>query len=142
MPDEEKEVRDYCRSGPLHRPRITLWHAILIGGMSEAGLRFLSTELHRMIAGCYASGVPFHVCYIALSLLFLLSAGRWFAILAVRLYQRYAPEDIRRKCRCRPTCSEYAVAAFRKYGLLRGGRKTYIRLTRTCKGGHYITDYP
>ncbi|MBU5449548.1 membrane protein insertion efficiency factor YidD [Acetivibrio sp. MSJd-27] len=45
-------------------------------------------------------------------------------------------------CRFLPTCSEYAVLAIEKYGLLKGGVKTVYRILRCnpfCKGG---VDYP
>ena len=34
------------------------------------------------------------------------------------------------QCRFRPTCSDYAMAAFDKYGVLKGGWKTIKRLIR------------
>lgn len=60
----------------------------------------------------------------------------------VRLYQHYAPEHIRRRCMCQPTCSEYAILAVKKYGVIIGLYKTYIRLFRTCGGTVYKIDYP
>ena len=38
---------------------------------------------------------------------------------AVRLYQRYAPEEIRRRCLFKPTCSEYTILAIQKYGVIK-----------------------
>jgi putative component of membrane protein insertase Oxa1/YidC/SpoIIIJ protein YidD len=64
------------------------------------------------------------------------------AIGAIKLYQRYAPEDIRRKCLFKPTCSEYAILAIKKYGLIIGLIKTYNRLFKRCKGRIYTIDYP
>lgn len=61
---------------------------------------------------------------------------------AIRLYQRYAPEDIRRRCLFKPTCSEYAILAIQKYGVIRGMRKAYIRLFKKCKGRIYSIDEP
>lgn len=61
---------------------------------------------------------------------------------AVRLYQHYAPEDIRRKCLFRPTCSEYTILAVQKYGVVRGLLKSYDRLFRRCKGRIYRIDEP
>ena len=61
---------------------------------------------------------------------------------AIRLYQRYAPEDIRRRCLFKPTCSEYAILAIEKYGVIIGLIKAYIRLFKKCRGNIYRIDYP
>ena len=61
---------------------------------------------------------------------------------AVHLYQRYAPEDIRRRCLFKPTCSEYTILAVQKYGVIRGLYKAYIRLFKKCKGRTYRIDEP
>lgn len=60
----------------------------------------------------------------------------------IKLYQHYAPEDIRRRCLFKPTCSEYAILAIKKYGLTIGLIKSYIRLFKKCRGNIYRIDYP
>ena len=43
------------------------------------------------------------------------------AVLApILLYQRVISPALPRRCRYEPTCSHYAVAAIREYGILRG----------------------
>lgn len=61
---------------------------------------------------------------------------------AVRLYQRYAPEEIRRRCLFKPTCSEYTILAIQKYGVVKGLYKAYIRVFKKCKGRIYRIDEP
>ena len=62
-------------------------------------------------------------------------------ICAVKIYQRYAPDSIRNKCRFEPSCSEYMILAIEKYGLLKGVRKGIRRLKRcNVNGGGF--DYP
>lgn len=61
---------------------------------------------------------------------------------AVHLYQRYAPEDIRRRCLFKPTCSEYTILAVQKYGVIRGLYKAYVRLFKKCQGRIYRIDEP
>lgn len=68
--------------------------------------------------------------------------ARTAAIGAIKLYQHYAPEEIRRRCLFKPTCSEYAILAIRKYGLIIGLVKAYIRLFFKCRGNIYRIDYP
>lgn len=80
-------------------------------------------------------------------ILFQFSAGGILALKsaligAIRLYQRYAPERIRRKCLFKPTCSEYAILAIKKYGVIRGLYKTYVRLFKKCRGRIYSIDEP
>ena len=60
----------------------------------------------------------------------------------IHLYQHYAPEEIRRRCLFKPTCSEYAILAIQKYGVIIGLIKTYIRLFKKCRGNIYRIDYP
>lgn len=60
----------------------------------------------------------------------------------IRLYQHYAPEQIRRRCLFKPTCSEYAILAIRKYGVIIGLFKAYDRLFKRCRGTIYRIDYP
>lgn len=55
-------------------------------------------------------------------------------ICLVRIYQRFAPESVRRKCRFEPSCSVYMIQAVEKYGVIRGVRKGVSRLRR-CKPG-------
>lgn len=60
----------------------------------------------------------------------------------IHLYQHYAPEDVRRRCLFKPTCSEYAILAIQKYGVIIGLFKAYIRLFKKCRGNIYRIDYP
>ena len=66
-----------------------------------------------------------------------------FALIGtIKLYQHYAPEEIRRRCLFMPTCSEYAILAIRKYGGLIGLCKSYYRLVYLCRGNIYRIHYP
>jgi putative membrane protein insertion efficiency factor len=52
------------------------------------------------------------------------------AVRAIRLYQVYAPPQVRGHCRYAPTCSEYARQAFARHGLLRGAFLALRRIAR------------
>jgi putative membrane protein insertion efficiency factor len=55
---------------------------------------------------------------------------RTLAIAAIRLYQRLAPPSVRGACRFVPSCSEFAIEAIERHGLIRGVRMTTARLGR------------
>ncbi|MCG9647952.1 membrane protein insertion efficiency factor YidD [Vibrio brasiliensis] len=65
----------------------------------------------------------------------------WFSIRLVYLYSLLAPVKLRQACLFEPSCSEYAILALRKYGLVIGWRLTINRLTR-CKQPNVGNDYP
>ena len=48
----------------------------------------------------------------------------------IRFYQRCISPAFPGKCRFRPTCSEYAIEAIRKYGAARG---SYLALRRILR---------
>ena len=57
----------------------------------------------------------------------------------IRFYQRYVSPAFPGKCRFLPTCSEYAVEAIQKYGVLKGGFLALRRILRCHpfhKGGY------
>lgn len=51
-----------------------------------------------------------------------------FSILMIQLYQRYASASTRLRCRCTPSCSQYALIAFKKYGMSYGCYKMICHL--------------
>ena len=57
----------------------------------------------------------------------------------IRVYQRYISPGFPRRCRFSPTCSQYALEAIEKYGLLNGGALALWRILRCnpfCRGGY------
>ncbi len=60
-------------------------------------------------------------------------------IFLLRLYRKYiSPMKIRPTCRFVPTCSQYAIEAYTKYGFFKGTYLAVRRLLRChpfCKGG-------
>lgn len=65
---------------------------------------------------------------------------RFTLIWLVRVYQKYARSETRLRCCMTPSCSEYAILAFKKYGAIIGGIKTFRRLLRCHPPGEI--DYP
>lgn len=57
----------------------------------------------------------------------------------IKLYQWCLSPFIGASCRFDPSCSSYAIEAINKYGALKGGYLTVLRLGRChpwCDGGH------
>ncbi|WP_422446249.1 membrane protein insertion efficiency factor YidD [Thermoanaerobacterium sp. DL9XJH110] len=51
-------------------------------------------------------------------------------IAAIKLYRRYISPLKPRTCRFYPSCSDYAIRAIEKYGLIKGGLKALWRILR------------
>lgn len=62
-------------------------------------------------------------------------------ILLVRMYQRFVSPLFPPHCRFTPTCSEYAVQALGKYGVLKGGVISLKRILK-CHPFHPGGDDP
>lgn len=57
----------------------------------------------------------------------------------LRFYKKFISPALPDRCRFYPTCSEYAVAAVEKYGVLKGSIKSIYRIIRCNpfnKGGY------
>lgn len=52
------------------------------------------------------------------------------AILLVRGYQKFVSPMLGQNCRFYPTCSQYAIQAYEKYGFFKG---TYLAVKRVLK---------
>jgi uncharacterized protein len=67
---------------------------------------------------------------------------RAVAVAPVRLYQRAISPALPQRCRYYPTCSEYAVQAMRRFGVLRGLVLAVWRLLRCNPWSHGGVDFP
>ncbi|WP_294630030.1 membrane protein insertion efficiency factor YidD [uncultured Bacteroides sp.] len=132
---EQKEAKEYCLFHPLERPPLRWSKAASIVSATEIAISTLSYLLSSETG-------TFLMYYFIGNLSVFILTGKHLLIGLVKLYQHYAPEEIRRKCLYKPTCSEYAILALEKYGLIKGSYKTYIRLFRMCRGIEYGIDYP
>ena len=73
-------------------------------------------------------------------LIVLLLTLKYIFIWFIRIYQRYAKSETRLRCCYTPSCSEYAILALKKYGLIIGSIKAVKRLLRCDPPGGI--DYP
>ncbi len=65
-----------------------------------------------------------------------------FFIFLIRIYQKTLSPFLGQSCRYEPSCSNYAILALQKYGLIKGSLKAIWRILRCnpwSKGG---VDYP
>ena len=124
----------------LNRPSLTYW---------QFTLKWLSAFVLMVVLFVF---VLWLTHYFALSFgvsiclfcgIFLLSSFslRWFMIDCVKLYQHYAPDDVRRRCHMIPSCSDYAIISLKKYGLIIGVVLSCTRLYKRCDGTYRI-EYP
>lgn len=138
--NESDLVWHYCNKRPLHRPRTNVWHmAIFLSAIIclTFAINLILSLIIKHISG--EPQFPTDCFYTAIILLVLFY--RKFCIICIELYQHYAPEHIRRKCVCMPTCSEYAILCLKKYNAIKAFRKIYNRLKHECIG-HYHIDNP
>lgn len=65
---------------------------------------------------------------------------RFLVVALLRFYQKALSPYFPPACRYIPTCSEYAIQAIQKYGLLRGGWLALKRVLRCHPWGGYGYD--
>jgi uncharacterized protein len=69
------------------------------------------------------------------------SALRGIFVAPIRLYQRAISPGLPARCKYHPSCSEYAVEAVRRYGVLRGVVLAGWRLLRCNPWSHGGVDF-
>jgi putative component of membrane protein insertase Oxa1/YidC/SpoIIIJ protein YidD len=139
--EEQEEAWHYVCQRVLERPATNILIAIkYILVFLTANILF-AVATYLLIAKYTVK--PMFVMIVLFYILLSLAAFLKKAIIGlVKLYQRYAPERIRRKCIFKPTCSEYMILALEKYGLIKGLYKGMYRMFFRCKGFYYSVDYP
>ena len=136
--DEQQRLFEYQNSRVLVRPKTKIVHVV-----------FLTLAYLTIIALCIVINVKISVAYYyelpaSIVIYWLISelSLRYIGTKIVECYQHYAKEKTRRKCLCVPSCSEYAIACFKKYELIKALAKIKKRLSVSCKGHIYIIDPP
>jgi putative membrane protein insertion efficiency factor len=69
------------------------------------------------------------------------NALRGILVAPIRLYQRTLSPALPARCKYHPSCSEYAVQAVRRYGVLRGVVLAGWRLLRCNPWSHGGVDF-
>lgn len=65
---------------------------------------------------------------------------RKIAVFGIKLYQKYVSIAFVSSCRYTPSCSEYALQAINKYGLVKGACKGVARVMR-CHPCSQVSGY-
>lgn len=147
------EAYDYASSRPLVRPQLTIKNALvhlfvffLVSFIISILIRFIIHNLHTFeIVDIFLQKRTFD----GLLLIFLGTTTilgrvllRKALIGLVCLYQHYASEDTRRRCAFKPSCSEYAILALKKYCVEKALVKIFDRVVLRCNGANFEIDYP
>ena len=136
QPASEEDIRHYCQEHRLSRPKVNLIKATAWALATVLACTSLPYVLCRL--------TDFHFWTVA-DISFATAAivfAKPVMVFAVKCWQRYAPESMRRQCSCMPSCSEYALLVLDMYPWPRALCKIWRRVTRTCAQPGYHFDYP
>ena len=129
----------------LYRPTIDFRKAAFVVVIFIIATIFLSCSVQLCLifyqkGDTWQGWAAFLSVYWRLQLLILCLSLKHILIWLIRVYQRYARSETRLRCCFEPSCSEYAILALKKYGVIIGSVKTINRLFRCHPPGGI--DYP
>ena len=135
------DEQDPCSSAyirKLERPKVSLMKTLLLYIILPAAV---ITAIIVLLNHFILSKTTIVIIAVTILMAYILLAAKQMCIRAIKLYQKYAPDSIRNKCRFEPSCSEYMILAIEKYGLIKGLQKGICRLKRcNINDGGY--DFP
>lgn len=135
---DEQDPRSSSYIRKLKRPKVSLIKILLLFIFLPAVI--LAAIIVLLIKLGLPETTTFLIAAVILLAYIFLTTKRMF-INVIKLYQRYAPDSLRNKCRFEPSCSEYMILAIEKYGLIKGIQKGIERLNRcNIDGGGF--DFP
>lgn len=135
--DDETDPRSNSYKRILVRPKIN-WLIFISWLLIPVVLIFLLNYVYGIIN----LKVHYKLLIIIIALfLYICLTAKSITLFAIKVYQRYAPDAVRLKCRFEPSCSEYMILSIQKYGLIKGLNLGIKRLKRcNIDGGGF--DYP
>ena len=135
--DDEQDPRSSSYIRMLKRPPISWINIILNMLIPVVTLAILVAALR-----CFGFSTTIAVLVaVAILIVYILLMLKRIIICLIHIYQRYAPDSLRNKCRFEPSCSEYMILSIEKYGLMKGLRQGLCRLKRcNTDGGGF--DFP
>lgn len=138
---EQEAVLHYCINRKLSRPKTNIVTALLFLLLMEVLIVVLSFGFNYLLVW-FEIFLPYSTVYLFVTVIVLSINIKRMVVLSIELYQHYAPDETRRKCTLKPSCSEYTILALKKHGIFKGLYKSYVRLFKTCVGTIYREDYP
>ena len=136
---KQKKLEVIVNSRVLKKPKIKKWQvAINFAILSFLFIQILVFSLLIDVKLIYKI-----VIFASLLILIIEIDLRFCLILLVKYYQAVAKEETRRRCKCIPSCSEYALISLSKiFPLIIALKKIKKRLYVTCDGEDYKIDFP
>ena len=136
---KQKKLEDFVNSRSLIRPNVNKWQVatlivvlpfLILLGVLPLLLLNLKTYLKIILIFLYI-------------ILLCETYVRFLLIIIVKRYQAIAKIETRKRCKCIPSCSEYAILSLKKiFPLLLALLKISKRLFKTCNGEEYKIDFP
>lgn len=111
------------------RPRINYCYLLINLILSVTFFVVLKFALYKIISN-YLNSISVMIIFISMIILYFIFELKYIVIFVIKLYQRFAPNYIRDKCRFEPSCSNYMLLVIKKYGFLKGFAKGINRLKR------------
>lgn len=135
--DDESDPASWSYKRVLVRPTIcwprVLGYVTVPAGVLSVMVVFVKARL--------ANPIFTLLCCAAVLVVYILVTLKHAVICAVKIYQRFAPDSIRNKCRFEPSCSQYMILSIEKHGVIRGLINGVDRLKR-CRVGNGGFDNP
>ena len=132
------KLTEYQNKRIINRPPTTIATALARMILFVICIVAISLIIRILI---HSNNIKFCDILLAIFFLSVLVFAKRILILSIELYQHYASDEMRRRCVCQPSCSDYAIMALKKYNVVKAIRLIYKRLER-CYGNELIIDYP
>lgn len=135
----QKRIENIVISRVLSRPKTKKWHVYTFLSLYFVAL------IAIMIAMVLIELTLLYKILLAVLLITLINESylRFCFVQVVKCYQHYASDEVRRTCKCVPSCSEYAMYSLKRiFPLALALLKIRKRLYVTCDGKEYRIDLP
>ena len=135
----QKKLESIVNARSLVRPNVKKWQVatllVVLPFLILLGVLFLSLlNLNSHLKAIF-------ICIFIV--LFIETYLRFCLIILIKRYQAVAKKETRKRCKCIPSCSEYAILCLKMiFPLLLALLKIRKRLFKTCNGEEYKIDFP
>ena len=136
---KQKILENIVNTRVLNRPKIKKWQVAIV-------IAILPFLLGFLIYICLINqrSLALKLIFLQISIIFIFEIYiRFCLVCVVKCYQAYAKRETRKRCKCVPSCSQYAVLSLKRvFPLVLALLKIRKRLYVTCDGEDYVLDYP